>query len=167
MLFRSYVVKRSGSIAISADKAHYATDLVSNIAVGIALFLSGIFDQPLIDAGMAALVALYLIRGAWHVGRDSLDVLMDRELPEPDRGRIADIARSDPDVRGVHDLRTRSAGLTKFIQLHIELDPALPLLRAHEIGDRVEAELQNAFPDAEIILHVDPFGVFEPHQANA
>ena len=56
--------------------------------------------------------------------------------------RIADIARSDPDVRGVHDLRTRSAGLTKFIQLHIELDPALPLLRAHEIGDRVEAELQ-------------------------
>ncbi len=167
VIFQGHVVKRSGSIAIGADKAHYATDLVSNIAVGIALFLSGTFEQPLIDAGMAGLVALYLIRGAWHVGRDSLDVLMDRELPGPDRDRIAEIARSDPDVRDVHDLRTRSAGLTKFIQLHVELDPALPLVRAHEIGDRVEAKLQQAYPDAEIILHVDPYGVMEPHQAIA
>lgn len=167
VLFQNYVVRRSGSIAIGADKAHYATDLVSNIAVGIALFLSGVFEQPMIDAGMAGLVALYLIRGAWHVGRQSLDVLMDRELPEPDRGRIADIARADPDVRDVHDLKTRSAGLTKFIQLHVELDPSLTLVRAHEIGDRVEAELQRAFPDAEIILHVDPYGVFEPRQAIA
>lgn len=165
VLFQNYVVKRSGSLAISADKAHYATDLVSNIAVGIAIFLSGALDQPMIDAGMAGLVALYLMRGAWHVGRDSLDVLMDRELPEPDRNRIADIARADRDVRDVHDLKTRSAGLTKFIQLHVELDPTLPLVKAHEIGDRVEAELQRAFPDAEIILHVDPYGVFEPHQA--
>lgn len=167
VVFQNYVVKRSGSLAIGADKAHYATDLVSNIAVGIAIFLSGAFEQPLIDAGMAALVALYLMRGAWHVGRDSLDVLMDRELPEADRGRITGIASADPDVRGVHDLKTRSAGLTKFIQLHVELDPALPLVRAHEIGDRVEAELQRAYPDAEIILHVDPFGLFEPHQAVA
>ncbi|MCA0304422.1 MAG: cation diffusion facilitator family transporter [Proteobacteria bacterium] len=165
VLFQNYVVKRSGSIAIGADKAHYATDLVSNVAVGIAIFLSGALDQPMIDAGMAALVALYLMRGAWHVGRESLDVLMDRELPEPERTRIADIARADADVRDVHDLRTRSAGLTKFIQLHVELDPTLPLVKAHEIGDRVEAELQRAFPDAEIILHVDPYGIFEPHQA--
>ena len=167
VMFQNYVVKRSGSLAISADKAHYATDLVSNIAVGIAIFLSGALDQPMIDAGMAGLVALYLMRGAWHVGRESLDVLMDRELPEPDRNRIADIARADPDVRDVHDLKTRSAGLTKFIQLHVELDPTLPLVQAHEIGDRVEAELQRAFPDAEIILHVDPYGVFEPRQALA
>lgn len=165
VLFQNYVVKRSGSIAISADKAHYATDLVSNVAVGIAIFLSGVLEQPMIDAGMAALVALYLMRGAWHVGRESLDVLMDRELPEPERTRIADIARADADVRDVHDLKTRSAGLTKFIQLHVELDPTLPLVKAHEIGDRVEAELQRAFPDAEIILHVDPYGIFEPHQA--
>lgn len=167
VLFQNYVVKRSGSLAISADKAHYATDLVSNIAVGIAIFLSGALDQPMIDAGMAGLVALYLMRGAWHVGRESLDVLMDRELPESERNRISDIARADPDVRDVHDLKTRSAGLTKFIQLHVELDPTLPLVKAHEIGDRVEAELQRAFPDAEIILHVDPYGVFEPRQALA
>ncbi|MBI3198560.1 MAG: cation diffusion facilitator family transporter [Rhodospirillales bacterium] len=161
VIFQNYVVRRTGSIAIGADKAHYKTDLVSNIAVGAALFLSARFDQPLIDAGMAGLVALYLLHGAWQVGRGSLDVLMDRELPDADRLRIVDIAKRHPEVQDIHDLRTRSSGLTRFIQLHIELDPMLPLTRAHEIGDQVEADIQAAFPDAEIILHVDPYGVEE------
>ncbi|MDI1283607.1 MAG: cation diffusion facilitator family transporter [Reyranella sp.] len=159
--FQSYVVRRSGSIAIGADKAHYKTDIVSNLAVGAALFLSGRFDLPLIDAIVAGAVAIYLLFGAWHVGLASLDVLMDRELPEADRLRIVDIARRHPEVLDIHDLRTRSSGLTRFIQLHIELDPALSLTRAHEIGDQVEADIQAVFPDAEIILHVDPHGVEE------
>jgi ferrous-iron efflux pump FieF len=153
--FQRHVVKRSGSIAIGADMAHYKTDLVATLATGIGLYVSGKLDQPLIDSGVAGLVALYLMHGAWEVGRDSLNVLMDRELPDEERRRILDIARSHPEVRGVHELRTRSAGLTKFIQLHIVLDPTMPLGNAHVVGDRVEAMLREAFPQAEIILHVD------------
>jgi ferrous-iron efflux pump FieF len=153
--FQRYVVKRSGSIAIGADMAHYKTDLVATIGTGVGLYVSGRLDQPLIDSGVAGLVALYLIHGAWRVGRASLDVLMDRELPDEERQRIFDIARSHPEVRGVHELRTRSAGLTKFIQLHVVLDPTMPLGNAHVVGDRVEAMLREAFPQAEIILHVD------------
>lgn len=153
--FQRYVVKQSGSIAIDADMAHYKTDLVASLATGIGLYLSGKLDQPLIDSGVAGLVALYLLHGAWHVGRRSFDVLMDRELPAEVRRRILDIAHSHPDVRGVHELRTRSAGLTTFIQLHIVLDPTMPLGNAHVVGDRVEAMLREAFPQAEIILHVD------------
>lgn len=159
--FQNYVVRRSGSLAIGADRAHYMTDLLSNVAVGVALYLSGLLDQPLIDAAMAGLVALFLIHGAWRVGRESLDVLMDRELPAADRDRIVAITRRHPAVRAVHDLRTRSAGLTRFIQIHIEVDPDLALVRAHEIGDQVEAGIKQDFPDAEVILHVDPFGIAE------
>ena len=107
-------------------------------------------------------MALYLIHGAWAVGRGSLDVLMDRELPDEERTRILDIARSHPDVRSVHELRTRSAGLTKFIQLHIVVDPTMPLGNAHVIGDRVEVMLREAFPQAEIILHVDGWDDRQP-----
>lgn len=153
--FQRHVVKRSGSIAIGADMAHYRTDLVATLATGFGLYVSGRLDLPLIDSGVAGLVALYLLHGAWGVGGSSLNVLMDRELPEEERRRILDIARSHPEVRGVHELRTRSGGLTKFIQLHVVLDPTMPLGNAHVVGDRVEAMLQEAFPQAEIILHVD------------
>ena len=162
--FQSYVAKRTNSIAIAADRAHYLTDLVSTMAAGGALFLSGFFNEPLIDSGVAGLVSLYLMHGAWTVSRGSLDVLMDRELPEAERQKILEIARDHPGVRSVHELRTRSSGLTKFIQAHVVLEPTMSLGRAHVIGDTIEAAIQDAFPDAEIILHIDPWNDDEPRR---
>jgi ferrous-iron efflux pump FieF len=161
--FQTYVARRTNSLAIAADRAHYLTDLVSTLAAGAAIYLSGLLDQPMIDTVVAALIALYLMYGAWKVARGSIDVLMDRELPDSERQRVIDTVRAHAEVRGIHDLRTRSAGLTKFIQLHIELDPAMSFVDAHAIGDRIETEIEKAFPDAEIILHVDPLGVVERH----
>lgn len=156
--FQRHVVKRSGSLAIGADMAHYRTDLVATLFTGFGVYAAGKLDQPLIDSGVAALVALYLLHGAWQTGRGSLDVLMDHELPAVERQRVVDIVRGHPAVRDCHDLRTRSGGLTRFIQLHIEVDRDLSLVAGHQVGIEVQARIAEAFPDAEIILHVDPLG---------
>ncbi|MBS0548445.1 MAG: cation diffusion facilitator family transporter [Proteobacteria bacterium] len=162
MLFQNHVVRRTRSLAVTADRAHYASDLVTNIAVGAGLVLSSYFRQPLIDVAVALGVSAYLIVGAWHIARTSIDVLMDRELPDADRARILEIVRNHPGVRNVHDLRTRSAGLTKFIQMHVVFQPTMTLGRAHVMGDSVQAEIMRAFPDAEVILHIDPWNDGEP-----
>jgi ferrous-iron efflux pump FieF len=162
MTFQSYVVRRTRSLAITADRAHYTTDFVTNIAVGIGIVAAMRLDQPLIDLGVALGVAVYLVTGAWTIGRTSIDVLMDHELPEKDRRRILDIVRRQPGVRSVHDLRTRSSGLTQFIQLHVVLHPTMSLGRAHVMGDSIQAAIKEAFPQAEIILHIDPWDDDEP-----
>ena len=141
--FQRYVVRRSGSLAIGADMAHYATDLVATLLTGAGLFLSGLLE-------------LYLLHGGWKVGRASLDVLMDRELPAEETTLIEEIARRHAGVIDVHELRTRSGGLTKFVQLHIEVACDLSLVEGHAIGQEVEMEIARAFPAAEIIVHVDP-----------
>jgi ferrous-iron efflux pump FieF len=157
MMFQSHVVRRTASLAISADRAHYTTDFVTNIAVGVGIWLSSRLAEPLIDLAVAVGVALYLGFGAWSVGRHSIDVLMDRELPTEDRQKILDIARRHPGVRSVHDLRTRSSGLHQFIQLHLVLHPNMSLGRAHVMSDSVEAAIREAFPQAEVMVHVDPY----------
>jgi ferrous-iron efflux pump FieF len=162
MLYQGHVVRRTGSMAISADRAHYATDFVTNIAVGIGIWLSSRLGEPLIDLAVAVGVALYLGVGAWSIGRTAIDVLMDRELPVADRQKILQIVRRHPGVRSVHDLRTRSAGLTQFIQLHVVLHPTMSLGRAHVMTDSVEAAIREAFPHAEVILHVDPYADDQP-----
>ena len=63
----------------------------------------------------------------------------------------------------MHDLRTRSSGRDSFIQLHLELPATISLIEAHRIADIVEADLQRAFPEAEVMIHQDPEGVDEDH----
>ena len=164
VLFQNHVMRRTGSLAIGADRAHYTTDLVTNVAVGVGLYVSSRLMLPWLDLVVALGVAVFLVYGAWHIGRESIDVLMDRELPEEERQRILDIVNRHPGVRNVHDLRTRSSGLTKFIQLHVVLHPTMSLGRAHIMGDTIEAAIQEAFPQAEIILHIDPWNDGEQRQ---
>ena len=162
MMFQTYVVRRTRSLAVTADRAHYTTDFVTNIAVGFGIVAAIRLNEPLIDLAVALGVAIYLVTGAWVIGRTSIDVLMDHELPEEDRRRILDIVHHQPGVRSAHDLRTRSAGLTKFIQLPVVLHPNMSLGRAHIMGDSIQAAIQEAFPQAEIILHIDPWNDDEP-----
>jgi len=162
VLLQRTAVLRTGSIAIQADRLHYLGDLVTNVGVVVGIALAVRFGilvaDPLVGLGVAAV----LTASAWQVVRRSYDQLMDHELPENDRERIKAIVLLHADVRSLHDLRTRAAGISKFIQLHIELDPAITLTRAHEVSDAVEAEILLAYPDAEIIIHQDPAGVERP-----
>jgi ferrous-iron efflux pump FieF len=165
MTFQGYVVRRTGSLAIRADRAHYTTDFVTNIAVGAGIVASMRLGEPLIDLAVALAVAIYLVTGAWTIGRTSIDVLMDRELPEEDRRRLLDIVHRHPGVSSVHDLRTRSSGLTQFIQLHVVLHPNMSLGRAHVMGDTIQAAIEEAYPQAEVILHIDPLDDSKPGDA--
>ena len=63
---------------------------------------------------------------------------------------------SHPEVTGTHEMRTRQAGQTRFVQLHLELDEDMSLKRAHEIADEVEAEIKAFLPGAEVLIHQDP-----------
>src|SRR6516225_3960640 len=165
VLFQRHVVRRTGSLAITADELHYRGDLILNASVIAALILSGSFGLHLLDPLFGAGIGVWIIYSAARLARLSLIQLMDHELPDDEREAIREIALSHPDVAAAHDLRTRVAGPTAFIQIHIEMDGSLSLVRAHEISDEVEAKLRAAYPNAEIIIHQDPEGVEEPRSS--
>jgi ferrous-iron efflux pump FieF len=159
ILYERSVIKRTGSLAVSADQTHYIGDLVTNIGVVIAILLVTVLGWQSADPIIALLVAAVLVGSAWLVFRKCLDQLMDHELPDSDREKIIAIVRSHPQVKSLHDLKTRAAGLYTFIQCHIELDPDMPLAEAHAVSDDVERELCAAFDKADVIIHQDPAGL--------
>ena len=159
--FQKSVVRRTQSVAVGADSLHYASDLLANGSVVLALLLSSQLGFTLADPLFALGIAGFILWGSWKIAQDSLNLLMDRELPDDDRQRIRDIALRHPGVREVHDLKTRSSGQRIFIQLHIEMDRNLSLLRAHGISDAVMWDIERNFPNSEVIIHGDPEGVME------
>jgi ferrous-iron efflux pump FieF len=159
--FQIYVVKRTNSIAISADSLHYRIDILVNLAVIVSLFLASILGWKLADPLFAILIIAYMGFGAYKILRRSLNDLMDTEFPEADRARIREIVLAHPDVLDIHDMRTRSSGPDAFIQLHIEMDRDLTLVAAHEISDQVMYSVEQAFPNAQVLIHQDPEGIEE------
>lgn len=160
--FQRRVVQRTASLAIAGDREHYRADLLTNAGVIVALVLSSEFGwyvaDPLIGLGIACVLGV----SAWRLFQRSFDQLMDHELPEKERERIWTIVLAHRRVQGLHDLRTRASGTALFIQFHIEMDPALSLVQAHDVSDEVEGALLKAFPRAEIIIHQDPQGAEQP-----
>jgi ferrous-iron efflux pump FieF len=161
VLYQRFVVRRTGSLAVSADSLHYSADLLTNMSVIVALVLSTQFGWMWADPLTAIAIVVFILHSAWQILKQSLNLLMDRELPDEDREQIRRIARSHPEVIDIHDLRTRSSGTHLFIQFHLELDGNMTLLDAHTIADQVMRQLERAFPDAEVLIHEDPHGVSE------
>lgn len=161
LLFQRWVIRQTGSLAIGADRVHYASDLFTNVAVIAGIGLSSLTPWPYFDPLFACAIIVVLLGGAGSIAREALDMLMDRELPEEDRARIQELVQGHPETRGVHDIRTRRAGSDRFIELHLELDGRMSLSRAHAIADEVEDQIRRAFPGASVLVHEDPAGLAE------
>ena len=157
------VVKASGSIAISGDRAHYAADLASNAVALVGVGAAAWLGLSWIDAAAGLIVALWLIWGAIGVFREASAQLMDRELPDSERERIVALATADPRVLGVHQLRTRASGPYVHIQMHADLAADISLAEAHSIIVAAENRVLEAFPSADLIIHPDPRGLAEKH----
>lgn len=156
--YQRYVVRRTGSVAISTDRLHYASDLMLNSSVIAALALDQFAGLPGADAVFGLLIAIWLLWGAWKSSSHSLDQLMDREWPEDLRERFLTATRDYPELAGLHDLRTRTSGTHYFAQFHVWVPGEWTVRQAHERMDRVEEELQKLFPATEILIHLDPEG---------
>ncbi|WP_409425593.1 cation diffusion facilitator family transporter [Pseudoalteromonas sp. RW-H-Ap-1] len=153
------VVKYTDSIAIKADSVHYKGDLILNAAVLLAILLAYygvLYADPLFAIGVAG----YLLYNSWDIATESASHLMDKELPDEEKQSIFEIARNHNDVYGVHGIRTRQGGKIKFIQMHLELDDNLPLIRAHKVADEVEAMITQQFESqVDILIHLDPLSL--------
>ena len=156
--FQHYVIRKTKSVAISADALHYKSDILMNIAVIMALWLATI-GLNIFDPIIGGIIACYILYRVWSIVSISLDQLMDRELNDDVRADIKQVVLAHPQAQGMHDLRTRHSGTMTFIQFHLEIEDDLTLLQAHNVSDEIEFELLKTYPGSEIIIHIDPKSV--------
>jgi cation diffusion facilitator family transporter len=160
---QSWVLKKTRSIAVLGDRAHYLADLASNVIALAAIAAAGFLGLSGLDAFGGVAVAAILLWGAVDVFRRASSELMDRELPREARARIIELMTADPRLTSVHQLRTRASGPVVHIQMHADLDPELSLETAHQVVVAAEKRVLDAFPSADILIHADPRGRAEAH----
>lgn len=159
LVWQRYVIRKTGSLAISTDHVHYQSDLFLNLAVIAALGLDQYAGVVGADPFFGLAIALWLGWGAWGASQQAIEQLMDHEWPEKRKMAFLEAVSRHPEIKGLHDLRTRTSGDRDFVQFHLAVDPEMTVRQAHVIMDEVEAILLREFPGIEILIHPDPEGL--------
>lgn len=156
VMYQRRIIAATGSVAVSADNVHYQSDLLLNGSVIVALVLDQLLHVRGADPVFGVLIALWLAWGALHSAGTAIDLLMDKEWPVEERDRLIALIADHPDLRGLHDIRTRRSGTRDFVQFHMYVAPEMTVADAHEVMDSVEDRIKAAFPNTEILIHLDP-----------
>ena len=159
LVWQRRVIAQTGSIAIATDHLHYKSDLVLNLAVIAALALDQYAGVPGADAVFGLAIALWLGWSAWQASQTAVEQLMDHEWPDERKVRFLEVVARHPELKGLHDLRTRSSGNHDFVQFHMSVDPNMTVRAVHDVMDEIEAKLLREFPGIEILIHPDPEGL--------
>jgi len=160
VIIQSWVLRRTSSTAITADRTQYATDIAVNLSVLAALAVTLRTGWQRADPAFALGISGYMLWNARGIAVEALRQLMDRELEDSDRDRIRLTVLACAGVAALHDLRTRDGGDRVFIEFHLEVDGLLPVSRGHAIADAAEQAASALFPDgADVTAHIEPSGI--------
>jgi cation diffusion facilitator family transporter len=149
--------RRRRSAALVADGRHLLTDVVTSLGVAAGVVLVVLTGIEFLDPAIAVLVALYVLWSGWGVLTRSTSSLMDEAAPAEELRRIREVIASNiGDAIETHDLRTRHAGRTTFIDFHLVVPGSMSVTESHAICDRLEAALGEAVDGAAVTIHVEP-----------
>jgi len=161
------VAKDTDNLVIKADALHYQTDLWSNAAVLTALALVAITGLDWIDALFGIGIGIYIIYSAYEIIVGGIEILLDKALDGGVVARIGEIISKHPEVTSYHWLRTRTDGITNFVEFHMVLRPNMLLLEAHRIADEIEEQIKELDEKKRWVItpHFDPYDDEEMNEA--
>ena len=155
--FMGRAARRSHSLALRAEAKHLQTNVVQAGTIFAGLALVGLTGEEAIDPIFALGLAAYMGWTAFGLVRAATSDIMDTSLPTDDLAAIRDVlAQQDGTVRGYHRLRTRRSGAARHIDMHLLVDPGLPVGTAHEIADGVERDIVARLPGSVVVIHLEP-----------
>ncbi len=152
------VAKKEDSMALEANAHNIAADVYSAAAVFVGLIVVRLTGLVIIDAILAGLVALYILKVAVDVLRNSLGGLVDVKLPEDEENsvRAAITEHFGREVVSFHKLRTRKAGSQRYIDLHLVMPKHVSIEDAHNMCDHLEKDIEEKLVHTDVTIHVEP-----------
>jgi len=158
------VGEETDSVALKADAWHLRADIYTSLGVTAALAgitIGGLIapqaDLHWVDPLAALIVAALIIKAAYHLTVESARDLVDVTLPADEVDEVRrHVTAFAPTIRGVHRLRTRKAGSSRFVEFHIRVDPAMSVDESHRITDMVSCSIKEHYPGTTVTIHIEP-----------
>ena len=164
-----YTVKKANTLkspAVKANAWHHRSDAISSLPVATVIIIASIFPKLIwLDAIGAIVVSVFIIYPAYKIFKKSILNILDESVDSETLSKIEQIALKTKDVKEVHDIRTRKAGETFFVDMHILVDGNISVQKGHDISEEVKINLMKSNEDIlDVLVHLEPFNEIESKQ---
>jgi len=153
------VAKAENSVALEADALHLKTDVYTSLGVGLGILIIKLTGINILDPIVAILVALLIIKEAWHLCYKAFGPLIDTKLPDDEEEKILKIINpyvASEKIINYHHFRAIQTGIEKHIDFHIVVDKNSTVRDAHDLSDLIEKEIEDNIKNASINIHIEP-----------
>lgn len=150
LYFQNYVGVKTESLVVKVDSLHYISDFFMNICVMLSVFLSKYF--VFVDVVCGVTVGVYVFCNAYCIFRSALRDLMDEALPSDLREEIVAAVKAVEGIKSIKVLKTRSAGMKKFVEARVVVSGEISAREAYEIGKRAEQAVKNLFDNVDVMI---------------
>ncbi|MDR1236116.1 MAG: cation diffusion facilitator family transporter [Holosporaceae bacterium] len=152
--FQQYVAVKTDSVLVKGDSLHYVSDFLMNICIIISLLVSKIFSH--VDVICGVLVGGYVLYSAFQILKSAIIDLMDESLPVDTQNNIIKAITSVGGVKKIKILKTRSAGMKKYVESRIFVDRFASLEESDRITGEIEAKVCAMFEKVDVIIKAEP-----------
>ncbi|WP_027623823.1 cation diffusion facilitator family transporter [Clostridium lundense] len=150
------VAKEVDSIALEADALHLKADVYTSLGVGIGLSLIWITKLNFLDPIVAIIVAIFILKEAIDLLKEAFNPLLDIKLSDEEINIIKEeISLHDSLYCNFHNLRTRRAGNSKYIDLHLVVPESMSVKMAHKICDNIENSIEKRIQNSDVLIHLE------------
>ena len=164
-----YTVKKANvlkSPAVKANAWHHRSDAISSLPVAIVIIIATIFPKLIwLDAIGAIVVSVFIIYPSYKIFKKAILNILDESVDGETLAKIEQVVLQTKDVKEVHDIRTRKAGETFFVDMHILVDGNISVQEGHNISEEVKINLMKSNEDIlDVLVHLEPFNEIESKQ---
>ncbi|MQR96700.1 cation diffusion facilitator family transporter [Fictibacillus phosphorivorans] len=153
-LYNIKVAKETDSQGLKAAALDNRSDAFVSIGAAVGIFGAQI-GLPWLDPAAAVLVGLIIIKTGWEIFTETSHNLsdgFDYEEGKEMEHKILDVEG----VENVGDLKARKHGNRAIIDVTIKVDPSLNVVESHEITEKIEDTIKEAYNVESIQVHVEP-----------
>jgi cation diffusion facilitator family transporter len=148
--------RRLHSDVLVADALHTRADIFVSLSV-VAGLIAVKLGYPIFDPILAIVVALLIAKIGIDIIREGSPTLMDKVAVPADQ--IKETALLVPGVVACHKVRSRGHATAVYVDLHIQVDPAMSIQQAHAIAHEVQRRVCEQFAYVQdATIHVEPVG---------
>ncbi len=151
-----------GNAAVRADAWHHRSDAITSFAaaIGISTALIGGGDYAWADDAAALVAAGVIAWNGWRLLRSTMGDLMDTAPDCGIKNEIQRLAETIPGVAAVEKCVVRKMGYQLYVDMHVEVDPEMTVLRSHEIAHEVKDKIRDIMPAvSDVLVHIEPLNI--------